>query len=314
MCFIAVFSPEDYMRTSKFTDEKNFKCLEDLRETSSELSLIHFGSENCMPNHVFAGIRDEFIIHFILSGHGFYSCERNIWPLTQGQMFLVRPGDSVVYCSDSRDPWSYVWFGFKGTRAKSLLAQSGFSRDRLTLPFMDGEAFAGVINEMLQHNTLTPADTLFRESGLYRLFSLLAANAESIPSLSGSEPDRSAGSQYVSQAVDYINANYMHAISVTDIADHVGISRTYLNRLFHQVYNSSVQDFLMNYKLDKAAFLLVNTEMPVKEISQNAGYRDPLVFSKAFKTKYDVSPKNYRAFRQSLELREERPLQAENLM
>jgi AraC-like DNA-binding protein len=114
--------------------------------------------------------------------------------------------------------------------------------------------------------------------------------------------------------VDYINANYMHAISVTDIADHVGISRTYLNRLFHQVYNSSVQDFLMNYKLDKAAFLLVNTEMPVKEISQNAGYRDPLVFSKAFKTKYDVSPKNYRAFRQSLELREERPLQAENLM
>ena len=296
------------MRTSKFTDEKNFHCLEDLQETSSELSLIHVGREKCMPNHVFAGIRDEFIIHFVLSGHGFYSCERNTCPISGGQMFLIRPGTEVVYCSDSRDPWTYVWFGFKGARAKSLLSQSGFSRDRLILPFENRDAFASVIDEMLEHNTLNPADSLFRESGLFKLFSLLASNAEGIPSLAVSEPDASAGSQYVSQAVDYINANYMHAISVTDIADHVGISRTYLNRLFHQVYNSSVQDFLMNYKLDKAAFLLINTEMPVKEISQNTGYRDPLVFSKAFKAKYDVSPKNYREFRQSLELREERPL------
>lgn len=299
------------MRTSKFTDEKNFHCLEDLREISSELSLIHYGREKCKPNHVFAGIRDEFIIHFVLSGHGFYSCEGNIRPLSEGQMFLIRPGTSVVYCSDSRDPWTYVWFGFKGTRAKSLLSQSGFSRDRLILPFNDKEAFARVIDEMLEHNTLNPADSLFRESGLFRLFSLLAVNAESIPSLTSSEPASTAGSHYVSQAVDYINENYMHALSVSDIADHVGISRTYLNRLFHQKYNSSVQDFLMNFKLDKAAFLLIYTEMPVKEISLNTGYRDPLVFSKAFKAKFEVSPKHYRLYRQELELREERPLQEE---
>lgn len=98
-----------------------------------------------------------------------------------------------------------------------------------------------------------------------------------------------------------------HLDSVSDIADHVGISRTYLNRLFHQKYNSFVQDFLMNFKLDKAAFLLIYTEMPVKEISLKTGYRDPLVFSKAFKAKFEVSPK----YRQELELREERPLQEE---
>lgn len=296
------------MRTSKFTDEKNYHCLEALREISPELSLIHYGREKCMPNHVFAGIRDEFIIHFILSGHGFYSCERNIHPLSGGQMFLVRPGTSIVYCSDSRDPWTYVWFGFKGTRAESLLSQSGFSRDRLILPVKDGPAFAVVIDGMLERNTLSPADSLFRESGLFRLFSLLASNAEGTLSPAGEETDQGSGSLYVSQAVDYINENCMHALSVNDIADHAGISRTYLNRLFHQKYNSSVQDFLMNFKLDKAAFLLIYTEMPVKEISLNTGYRDPLVFSKAFKAKFEVSPKHCR---QELELREERPLQEE---
>lgn len=65
------------MRTSKFTDENNFRCLEDLQETSSELSLIHYGTEKCRPYHVFAGTRDEYIIHLIISGQGFYTANNN---------------------------------------------------------------------------------------------------------------------------------------------------------------------------------------------------------------------------------------------
>ena len=52
------------MKTVKYTKEDKFQCLEDLRESSSELTLIHMGRETCLPYHAFSGIRDEYILHF----------------------------------------------------------------------------------------------------------------------------------------------------------------------------------------------------------------------------------------------------------
>lgn len=299
------------MRTCKYTNEPNFRCLEDLRETSTELSLIHFGTEKCKPYHVFAGERDEYIIHFIVSGHGFYTADKNTRTLSSGQMFLIRPGTPVVYCADSRDPWSYMWFGFNGERVESLLTQCGFTRSRLILPAPEPDAFLAILNEMFEHITLSPADILFREGSLYRLFSLLAAHAASLPSLPSADSEDDIGNPYVAEAVDYINTHYMRSITVSDIAEKIGISRTYLNRLFKLEYNLPAQEFLMDFRMRKAAFFLVNTDRPIKEISQDAGYQDPLVFSKAFKKRFDVSPKNYRLSRQELELRDERPVNPE---
>ena len=101
------------MKTVKYTKEDKFQCLEDLRESSSELTLIHMGRETCLPYHAFSGIRDEYILHFVTSGHGFYSAGGNTWSLEAGNVFLIYPNQPVVYCADSRDPWSYTWVGFK---------------------------------------------------------------------------------------------------------------------------------------------------------------------------------------------------------
>lgn len=92
------------MHTVKYTDSPNFHCLEDLREPSIDISLIHMGKETCKPYHAFSGIRDEYIIHFIVSGHGFYSANGNTWSLGPGQMFLIYPGETVVYCADKNTP------------------------------------------------------------------------------------------------------------------------------------------------------------------------------------------------------------------
>ena len=119
--------------------------------------------------------------------------------------------------------------------------------------------------------------------------------------------EREGTNSYVTQAVDYISSHYMHNITVSDVAAQIGISGTYLNRLFKQTYNLPAQEFLMDFRMRKAAHLLVNTTQPVKEISLDIGYRDPLVFSKAFKKRFDVSPQNYRLYKQELEVRDKRP-------
>ena len=109
------------------------------------------------------------------------------------------------------------------------------------------------------------------------------------------------------QAVDFIRINYKRDISIADIASAIGISRAYLNHLFKKEYTMSAQEFLIDFRMRKAAYLLTNTTLPVKEIAQDAGYRDALVFSKAFKKRFGVSPQNYRLYRQELEVRDKRP-------
>ena len=70
------------------------------------------------------------------------------------------------------------------------------------------------------------------------------------------------------------------------VADNIGISRAYLNSSFQKELGMSAQTFLIDYKMHKAASLLVSTSLSVKEIANNVGYEDQLVFSKAFKKKF----------------------------
>ena len=107
------------MPNVKYTDSATFRCLENLKEGSLDISLIHTGKEHCPPGHICSMPRDEFIIHFVLDGTGFYSAGGQTWSLTPGQMFVIYPNEPVTYGADEINPWTYAWIGFRGIRAHS---------------------------------------------------------------------------------------------------------------------------------------------------------------------------------------------------
>ena len=297
------------MKTVKYTKEADFICLEDLPGTSTELTLVHVGQENCKPYHIFSGKKDEYVLHFITSGRGFYSADGKAWPLTSGQMFLIYPDETVVYCSDSQEPWSYSWVGFSGFKAEYILKQCGFERDRLILSCPDASQLLSCFEEMFAHLTLDYSDALYRESVLLKLFSILCLHYTVCRDKN--VPQDIPVNIYVRQAIEYINSTYMQSVTVSDISEYIGISRTHLNHVFQEEINLSVQNFLIDYRMCRAAGLLIHTSDSIKKISNQVGYRDSLVFSKAFKRKFGVSPKEYRINDQTrkstLEIREKRP-------
>lgn len=298
------------METVKFTKEPDFTCLEDLPSTSSGLTLVHVGQENCKPYHIFSGKKDEYVLHFITSGRGFYSADGKAWTLAGGQMFLIYPGETVVYCSDSQEPWSYSWIGFSGFRVESILKQCGFSKDILILPCPDYSQLLGCFEEMFEHLALDYGNVLYRESVLVKILSILCLHYAQLNEEKTESQDVPVNI-YVRQAIEYINKTYMQGVTVSDISEHIGISRTHLNHVFQEDLNLSVQDFLIDYRMHRAAGLLIHSSVPIKKISNQVGYRDSLVFSKAFKRKFGMSPKEYRINGLSrghiLETREKRP-------
>lgn len=277
------------------TENRTSLCLEDFNEASMEITLVHVGWEDCKPYHAASAVRDEYILHFILSGEGFYSANDHTWSLSAGQMFLLYPGEPNVYCADRNFPWSYVWIGFKGIRVETILKNCGFSKNHLVLPAPSPDTYMGCFDALFEHKDLTFSDDLYRESILLKLFAILASHHASRVRQDGY--GQSAGysdNEHVNLAIDYINQMYMQGIGVSDIADKIGITRSHLNHVFQKELNISIQNFLIDFRMHKAANLLVSTTMPIKEVSSGVGYSDQLVFSKAFKKKFGESPKGYR--------------------
>ncbi|HJB27539.1 MAG TPA: helix-turn-helix transcriptional regulator, partial [Candidatus Blautia faecavium] len=83
-------------------------------------------------------------------------------------------------------------------------------------------------------------------------------------------------------------------IRITDIADYVCVNRSYLYTLFRNELKMSPKEYLANYRLTRAAELLVITDFSVESVAFSCGYQDPLVFSKAFKGKNGLTPSQYR--------------------
>ena len=83
-------------------------------------------------------------------------------------------------------------------------------------------------------------------------------------------------------------------IKVNDMCSYIGITRSYLTKIFKQVLHVSPYEYLLGVRMNKASLLLQTTALPVKQIAEMVGYKDALVFSKAFKQKIGSSPKAFR--------------------
>jgi transcriptional regulator GlxA family with amidase domain len=81
---------------------------------------------------------------------------------------------------------------------------------------------------------------------------------------------------------------------VQDLAGLVNLSSSRLSHLFKATAGVSLQGFLSNLRLERAADLLQSTDMPIKEISYQVGYRHAPSFVRAFRKKIGSSPNDYR--------------------
>lgn len=84
------------------------------------------------------------------------------------------------------------------------------------------------------------------------------------------------------------------SFSVEELASSLNISRVQLYRKVKGVLGIGVGDYINNFRLDKAQILLITTAMNISEIAYSCGFASPNYFSTAFKTKFGVTPKDYR--------------------
>lgn len=278
-----------------FANSARYKCLEDLQRRSVDLYLSYCGMEDVESNHHFGPhVRTEYVIHLVTKGTGTFRCEESIYELHENMAFLIYPGMETEYEASCESPWSYAWIGFNGGKAHTCVTNAGFLPEKPVIPIHNMDVLLDCIQHMLEAHQLTYSNELKRSSQLMLFFSTLIDDyAEENPTPGRSIYDYPCA-VYVEQAIDYMQKNYGQKIKVNDLADYIGINRSYLTNSFRKILNMSPQKFLINLRLDKAISLLRETALPIHTISSQVGYDDPLAFSKMFKQKYGICPSEFR--------------------
>lgn len=84
------------------------------------------------------------------------------------------------------------------------------------------------------------------------------------------------------------------AFNIGDLAARLHVSPAQLQRLFKRETGSRMGEWLIAQRLQKAAYLLANSYLSVKEIARSAGYEHVSSFIRAFERRYSLTPKRYR--------------------
>ena len=98
----------------------------------------------------------------------------------------------------------------------------------------------------------------------------------------------------INQLTRYLQEHLAEEISLSVLADEFHLSTQYISQLFKSEIGVNFLTYLTNIRMENAKKLLLDTSLPISEISERSGYGDYRVFTKAFKKSEGVTPSQHR--------------------
>jgi AraC family transcriptional regulator len=200
-----------------------------------------------------------------------------------------RLGD-ILYCPAGEVHSQYF---APGGMTKLLLAPNDASRDYLAhylslgeAPFRRADMLIPVALRLAREMRDPDPHSALIADGLG--FELLGQFARA-----ASGPARPA--RWLASARDYIHANAFRALSLTDVARHVGRDPGELSRSYRRLFGRSVGEEARAVRLHAAARLLTGSRQPIADIAAQCGFFDQAHLTRAFKAAYGMTPGGWRA-------------------
>ncbi len=96
------------------------------------------------------------------------------------------------------------------------------------------------------------------------------------------------------EVCEYIEKNLAADITASAVAEHFGFSRSYFSTVFKKTTGTTVSEYLLSCRLNKAKILMMGGELSVSQISELTGFKDTNTFIRAFKRKEGITPLKYK--------------------
>ncbi len=272
----------------------NYKIFQCRPKNYYDLAIYQIGYEKCEKDHSFGPVkRDCYLLHFVVSGRGYYEVRGKVIPLKKGDCFLVIPDEDTYIHAEESDPYEYFWIGFRGTATLQLMEHLGFYVNN-NFVFSCNENEFEVLKDYFRKTIDCERPEMdekeyIRSLGyLYLILSMISRRDSFVPSAIRLHMD------FWKEIMEYIAFHYDAPITVDGLSKRFGFHRTTIFKLFHKNTGLSPTEYILNYRLDKAMNFVKTTDMPFKSIAINCGFNSLSYFYRSFKNKFKRTPQQIR--------------------
>lgn len=136
------------------------------------------------------------------------------------------------------------------------------------------EAISAMVH-ILKHKNILPEEEASSETGVEKL-------------------DNEASNFIVNNAIKYIEQNYPHKITLSEVAEKTYVSQWHLSKLLNRNLGQNFSEILNNIRIREAQKLLCNPSLRIGDIAERVGFIDMAHFSRVFKKNIGISANEYR--------------------
>ncbi|MDR1157081.1 MAG: response regulator [Oscillospiraceae bacterium] len=137
-------------------------------------------------------------------------------------------------------------------------------------------------------------DYLLKPTGTSDILRAIWTACKKEPFRSNKQKESAALNSFISNALDYMNRHYPDELTLTIVAEYVGITPNYFSTLFKRTVGCGFIDYLNQIRVERACDYFVDNKMKTYEVAYKVGYRDEKYFSSIFKKIKGMSPSEYR--------------------
>jgi len=234
--------------------------------------------------------KDGNLLVFCTKGEGILQLGNEQLPIKTEQFFVHSTIENFKFYSSENTNSRFLIAGFNGKKARQLCKE--YSIVRSLVPSVNNMV---ANREMLFEEIFNNLNKGFHDQNLvYVNFTLGHLLATFIYANKTSEDIAEESNPVVRHALNFLNKNLNKKLTLREIANEVGYSPTYFTTLFKKETNYAPLSYFSHLKILKACEFLDYTKIKIKEISFNLGYSDPYYFTKDFKKRMGLSPRQYR--------------------
>lgn len=251
--------------------------------TDKYLKLNSCGYQNPQSEHtvVRKNGRVDYHILMIISGMCEALHDGKTYTLTDGNMIVYAPGEEQKYVFKAG--CTSVWCHFTGSIVKEVLEDCNIhSGVYFTEP---NKIVIDTFSRMIQRYFLPEQKKLTNASLIELLYNISSMLQSS---------EQKGACDAILPVLTYINANYNKQITLDELAEKTGYSKSRFSHIFSESTGTTPVKYQNDIRLKMSCEMLLSTSLTVAEIAVSCGFNDPLYYSKMFKKRYGMSPTEYR--------------------
>jgi AraC-like DNA-binding protein len=226
-----------------------------------------------------------YCLEYVINGEGTVQVDDEVFYPSKGDIYILPIGRHHHYYSSHNNPWEKIWMNVYGPLC-DVLFQIYHLENVLWIKNLDLYHLFKKNLAICEQKDLSISE-VFEQSSLifHEILAKISMHLYKTPITKNIEAHK---------VKEYIDKNIYERFTMDDIAKIACLSHSQVNRIYKKEYGITPYDYILTKKIETAKLLLRNTNISIKTIAHKLSFLDEHYFSKIFKAKTGVSPRDYR--------------------